>query len=163
MIANNDKDGGMQRRRKTTLGMLVVLGAMWAMPLQASDSVKEVEAVMRGLQTDWNAGDMTAYMAAYVENADLRLLSSAGILKGWNTVNTLFREQFPDEPRMGDFTMDDLEVRMLTDNVAVASGNFEHVFADHTIRGSFSHVLRRQKDGRWLIELEHVSRTNNRD
>ena len=163
MIANYDKDGGMQRRIKMTLEMLVVLGAMWAVPLQASDSEKEVEAVMRGLQTDWNVGDMTAYLAAYAENADLRLLSSAGILKGWDTVNTLFREQFPDEPRMGDFTMDAVEVRLLNDDVAVASGSFEHVFEDHAIRGLFSHVLRRQKDGRWLIELEHVSRTNNRD
>ena len=146
-----------------TLGILVALIAVCAVPAQAGSSEEEVEAVMRGLQSDWNAGDMSAYLSAYAEGADLRLLSSAGILKGWDTVNTLFREQFPDEPRMGDFTMDAVEVRLLTDDIAVASGNFEHVFAEHTIRGLFSHVLRRQKDGRWLIELEHVSRTDDRD
>lgn len=137
--------------------MSAALVALTAMPVQAGSGEDEVEAVMQALQADWNAGDMTAYLAAYVENADLRLLSSAGILKGWDTVNTLFREQFPDEPRMGDFTMDALEIRLLSDDVAVASGEFEHVFAEHTISGLFSHVLRRQKDGRWRIELEHVS------
>ena len=60
---------------------------------------------------------------------------------------------------MGDFTVDSLEVRLLTDDVAVASGAFEHVFAELTVRGSFSHVLKKQDDGRWLIEHEHTSRT----
>ena len=149
----------MQNRRTMILGMFAALIAAAAIPVQAGDSEGEVEAVMRNLVSDWNAGDMTAYLAAYVESADLRLLSSAGIVKGWDTVNTLFREQFPDEPRMGDFTMDAVEVRLLTDDVAVASGKFEHVFAEQTIQGSFSHVLRRLEDGSWLIELEHVSRT----
>jgi len=141
------------------LGVIAALIAT-AVPAQAGSSEGEVEAVMRNLVQDWNAGDMAAYLAAYAESADLRLLSSAGILKGWDTVNALFREQFPDEPRMGDFTMDAVEVRLLTDDVALTSGKFEHVFAEQTIQGSFSHVLRRQEDGSWLIELEHVSRTD---
>jgi uncharacterized protein (TIGR02246 family) len=143
----------------TTIAAWATLMALATLPARAGGSEEEVEAVIQRLSADWNAADMTAYMAAYVESDDLRLLSSAGIYKGWDTVNTTFREQFPDEERMGDFTTDAVEVRLLSDDVALASGAFEHVFAKLTIRGSFSHVLRRQDDGRWLIELEHVSRT----
>ena len=88
-----------------------------------------------------------------------KVISSAGIYRGWSTADTIFREQFPDETAMGDFHVDGLEVRLLTDDVALASGSFEHGFTDASIQGSFSHVLRRQAEGRWLIELEHVSRT----
>lgn len=153
----------MQQKKTAILGMFVALIALVPIHVQAGSSEDEIEAVMHALQRDWNAGDMTAYLAAYAEHAELRLLSGAGILNGWDTVNTLFREQYPDEPRMGDFTMDAVEVRLLTDDVAVASGIFEHVFAEETVRGLFSHVLRRQSDGRWLIELEHVSRSNRAD
>ena len=138
---------------------LIMCATLITLPAQAAGGEEEVEAIVRGLATDWNAGNMTAYLAAYVQNDDLRLLSSAGTYRGWNTVDTLFREQFPDEPRMGDFTIDGLEVRRLTDEVVLASGAFEHVFATLTVRGLFSHVFRRQDDGRWLIEFEHVSRT----
>ena len=149
----------MEPMKKTISGVLVTLIGLLALPGHAGSSEDEVAAVIRGLQTDWNGGDMTAYLQAYVQSDELRLLSSAGIYKGWDAVNTTFREQFPDEPRMGDFTVDGLEVRLLTDDIAFASGSFEHVFTELTVRGSFSHVLKRQEDGRWLIELEHVSRT----
>lgn len=154
------------KRTKTTmfgiyaaLAAAVALVALAALPAQAASSEEQVEAVVRDLQTDWNDADMTAYLAAYVQNDDLRLLSHAGIYKGWDTVNTLFREHFPDERRMGKFTIDALEIRLLTEDVALANGEFEHVFEDQTVRGSFSHVLKKQDDGGWRIEHEHVSRT----
>lgn len=149
----------MKRIKLLVLLLFAALTAATSMPTMADSAEEDVRVVIEALQTDWNGGDMTAYLAAYVQNDDMRMLSSAGIYEGWNTVNSIFREHFPDEPRMGDFTVDSLEVRLLTDDVAVASGAFEHVFAELTVRGSFSHVLKKQEDGRWLIEHEHTSRT----
>ena len=149
----------MKRIKLLVLLPFAALTAATSMPTMADSGEEDVRLVIDALQTDWNGGDMTAYLAAYVQNDEMRMLSSAGIYDGWNTVNSIFREQFPDEPRMGDFTVDSLEVRLLTDDVAVASGAFEHVFAELTVRGSFSHVLKKQDDGRWLIEHEHTSRT----
>jgi ketosteroid isomerase-like protein len=119
----------------------------------------EIETVLRGLEVDWNAGDISAYLAAYARNEDLRMLSTAGIIEGWEELDAEYRKHFPDELRMGDFKIISLDVRLLTEDVAIASGTFEHVFVNETIRGPFSHVLRRQPDGSWRIELEHVSRS----
>ncbi len=144
---------------KLQLLLPVVALLLAVMPAQANESEAEVRAVIDALQSDWNGGDMSAYLAAYAQQDETRMLSSAGIYAGWETINELFRQQFPDEPRMGDFTIDDVAVRLLADDVAVVSGLFEHVFTEMTVRGAFSQVLRRQEDGRWLIEHEHTSRS----
>ena len=149
----------MTQTRIFPLGLLIAVLLLAAGPAMSDSDETDIEAVLRGLEVDWNAGDMSAYLAAYVRNEDLRMLSSAGIIEGWEELDAEFRKHFPDEPRMGDFKMMSLDVRMLTEDVAIASGTFEHVFAKETIRGPFSHVLKRQPDGRWRIELEHVSRT----
>ena len=144
--------------RCVCIALVLSIGTM-APDARAGGAVDDIRLLIGQLQEDWNAGDMQGYMAAYANSDDLRLLSSAGIYKGWQTVDSTFRAQFPDEAAMGDFFVDGLDIRVLTNDVALASGSFRHVFDSLTIEGSFSHVLRRHDDGRWLIELEHVSRT----
>lgn len=144
-------------------GRIASLGVLFTalvalMPAWAGTEADAVETVVRGLQTDWNRADMSAYLAAYRQDEDLRLVFGGGSLKGWDSVNSVFREEYPDEDRMGKFTIDALEVRLLSPEVAIANGTFEHVFPHQTVRGAFSHVLQKHGDGRWVIEHEHVSR-----
>lgn len=127
-------------------------------PANAASDEGAVESVIRGLQTDWNAADMTAYLDAYGKGDDMRLVYGQTWLAGWEAVNRVFRENWPDERRMGKFTVDKMEVRLLTDEVAIVTGAFEHVFPHETIRGAFTHVLQKTSDGHWEIQHEHTSR-----
>ncbi len=144
---------GMRNGRRA----LTVL-ALLATAALAGPPENDVEAVIRGLQTDWNAADMSAYLDAYRRDDQLRLVFGKTSLTGWDTVNRVFREQYPDETRMGKFTIESLAVRLLGEDTAIASGAFEHIFPHETIRGAFTHVLTRDADGTWKIEHEHTSR-----
>ncbi len=137
---------------------ILALGCAFAGPAHGGPEEDAVEAVIRGLQSDWNAADMTAYLDAYGKGDDMRLVYGKTWLAGWDAVNRMFREAWPDERRMGKFTIDAMEVRLLTDEVAVVTGSFEHIFPHETIRGAFTHVLEKTADGSWEIEHEHTSR-----
>lgn len=137
---------------------VLALACAFAGPAHGGADEDAVEAVIRGLQSDWNAADMTAYLDAYGKGDDMRLVYGKTWLAGWDAVNRMFREAWPDERRMGKFTIDEMEVRLLTDDVAVATGRFEHIFPHETIRGAFTHVLEKTADGAWEIEHEHTSR-----
>lgn len=149
----------MNLDRSCLIAALLLAGLPWAVATAHADSDEAaVEAVIRALQTDWNAADMSAYLDAYRRDEELRLVYGKGWLSGWDAVDSVFREQYSDEHRMGKFTIDAMEVRLLTDEVAVVTGSFEHVFPHETIRGAFTHVLQRTPAGRWEIQHEHTSR-----
>jgi len=149
----------MPDHRSTSLtATILVLACAIAGPAHGGTEEDAVEAVIRGLQSDWNAADMTAYLDAYGKSDDMRLVYGNSWLAGWDAVNRVFRDQYSDEHRMGKFTIDAMEVRLLTEDVAVATGSFEHVFPHETVRGAFTHVLEKTPDGSWEIEHEHTSR-----
>jgi hypothetical protein len=70
----------------------------------------------------------------------------------------LFRSSYPDPVRMGQFSIDRIDVLFIREDAAVAYGNFTHVFPTETIKGGFSHVLSLTEEGRWLIRHERTSR-----
>lgn len=119
---------------------------------------RAAEAVVRSLQEHWNRGDMDAYLARYEAAETLRLTFGNTIVEGWDALNTLFRASYPDPERMGRFTIDRLDTRVIDGDTAIAYGNFTHVFPHETVKGGFSHVLRRSESGDWVIVHERTSR-----
>ena len=69
----------MKRIKLLVLLPFAALTAATSMPTMADSGEEDVRLVIDALQTDWNGGDMTAYLAAYVQNDEMRMLSSAGI------------------------------------------------------------------------------------
>jgi len=115
-------------------------------------------AVIRSLQEHWNRGDMSAYLALYESSDTLRLTFGNTIVEGWDALDELFRTSYPDPVRMGRFTIDRLDTRLIDSDTAIAHGNFTHVFPHETVKGGFSHVLHRSDAGDWVIVHERTSR-----
>lgn len=118
---------------------------------------KAVRDVILGLEQSWNAADMDAYLSAYRQDESMSLTYGNSIVQGWDALATLFRTSYPDEARMGKFTIHSLEVTFIEQHAAIVYGNFTHVFIDETIMGGFSHVLVREGE-RWKIQHERTSR-----
>jgi limonene-1,2-epoxide hydrolase len=123
-----------------------------------AEAENEIRTLTENLQTDWNGGDMSAYLDAYWNDEELSLLFGGRAVRGWQALSDLFRSSWTSEEEMGDFTVNEIVVRLHGTNIAIASGSFEHQFISEKIAGSFSHVWRRFEDGNWLIVHEHTSR-----
>lgn len=118
----------------------------------------EIMALIEKLQTDWNGGEMSAYLDAYWNSEELSLLFGDRAVRGWQALSELFTGSWTTEEQMGDFKTNAVTVRFPRPDVAIASGGFEHQFPDQKIVGAFTHIWRRSDDGRWLIVHEHTSR-----
>lgn len=112
------------------------------------------------LQTDWNGGDMDAYLDTYWKSAEMSLMFGNKSVRGWQALAELFRSSWATEEAMGDFTASDIVISLLSSDTVIASGAFTHVFPDETIEGSFTHVWKQFEDGQWRIAHEHTSRKN---
>ena len=141
-----------------TLFSVILVSLVHLSPAWAEDSEAEVKAVIAGLESTWNNADMDGYLAAYRRDASMSLTYGNSVVQGWDALNTLFRTSYPDEARMGKFSIDSIAVTLMGDDAAVAYGNFTHVFTDETIVGGYTHVLMRDTDGRWIIQHERTSR-----
>jgi len=142
--------------QRLLLACLVTLGCTQA---HAQDNPEaDVATAILTLEISWNSGDMAAYLAQYQQDDTLSLTFGNTVVKGWEALDTLFRASYPDPIAMGRFTLDHVDVRMLTDETAIAYGNFTHVFPHETVKGGFSHVLTRNDQGQWIIQHERTSR-----
>jgi uncharacterized protein (TIGR02246 family) len=138
------------------LACLLALGCTQALAQDIAEG--DVATAILALELSWNSGDMAAYLAQYQQDDTLSLTFGNTVVQGWKALDTLFRESYPDPVRMGRFTIDRVDVRMLSDDIAVAYGNFTHVFPHETVKGGFSHVLTRNAQGAWIIQHERTSR-----
>lgn len=125
---------------------------------RAAQTEQAIRDLTDGLQSDWNAGDMEAYLATYWKSDDLSVMFGNQSVRGWNAMAEMFRGAWSTEEAMGDFTARDVAVRQIGPDTVIASGQFTHVFPAETIDGSFTHVWKQQADGQWLIAHEHTSR-----
>ncbi len=131
-----------------------------AIAAKAAKTKETIQQLTQKLQTDWNSGDMEAYLAAYWNSDEMSLLFGDQSVRGWNSLAAMFRGAWTTEEAMGNFQTKDVEIRQISADTAIASGQFTHVFPTETIEGSFSHVWKQFEDGRWLIVHEHTSRKN---
>jgi limonene-1,2-epoxide hydrolase len=127
-------------------------------PDSGIDESKLLQALVDKLQTDWNSGDMQAYLDAYADSEDLDLIFGNRIVHGKAAMAALFTGTWTDEEKMGDFRASDVSVKLLAPGTAVVNGQFAHQFPDELVSGAFSHILQKDSHGEWRIVHEHTSR-----
>lgn len=127
---------------------------------KAAKTDETIRQLTDKLRTDWNSGNMDAYLDAYWKSEQMSLMFGNQAVRGWQALADLFRGNWSTEPAMGDFSVSNVVVIPLSPDTVISSGAFTHVFPTETVEGSFSHVWKLQADGRWLIAHEHTSRKN---
>lgn len=124
----------------------------------ASSIESEILALTHQLSTDWNAGDMAAYLDAYSEDAEVSLLFRNRVVASKQELTDMFTSTWTTEEAMGDFETDQVGVRQIAPGTAIARGLFEHRFPNETVRGAFTHVWQKTNAGSWKIIHDHTSR-----
>jgi limonene-1,2-epoxide hydrolase len=129
-----------------------------ALAAKAAGTEETIRQLTAKLQTDWNAGDMEAYLDAYWKSEQMSLMFGNQAVRGWQALADLFRGSWTTEEAMGDFSASNIVVVPISSDTVISSGAFTHVFPDETADGSFTHVWKQLEDGQWRIAHEHTSR-----
>lgn len=139
-----------------------MLAAVFALPAIAQSEQQkaqieiEVLAVMTQQTVAWNRGDITGYMRGYWNSDKLVFASGDQITRGWQPTLERYKKTYDTKAKMGELIFSDVEVNVLTRDVAVVLGSWSLTRQKDNPKGKFTVIFRRMKEG-WRIIHDHTS------
>jgi ketosteroid isomerase-like protein len=113
-----------------------------------------VLATLNAQVAAWNEGNLDAFMNIYWKSDDLKFISGVKMTKGWTSTLKRYREEYADDNGLGRLSVDKTDVEMVTDDVAIVTGRFNHNKDGVNTGGAFSLVWKRI-NGQWRIVHDH--------
>jgi ketosteroid isomerase-like protein len=135
---------------------ILMAGLVCAAPEQASNSVPEIQYVLKAQQDAWNRGDIDAFMNGYAQSASTVFVSEDKITRGWETVRERYRVKYSDRAKMGTLSFSEIEVTMLSPDAAFVLGRWRLKRANDEPHGRFTLIFKRLPEG-WRIVHDHTS------
>jgi len=150
--------------KKLALGAAVVLFAalVWILvpaPRRKPDlGQADIFLLLNTQQSDWNNGDIRAFMNGYWNSPDLTFAGSSGFTQGWEPVLLRYQKTYADKAAMGTLQFSDLNIQMLGPDAAFVRGKWHLQRQAGDIGGIFTLVLRRFPEG-WRIIHDHTTQS----
>ena len=119
----------------------------------AADTIR---ATLDAQAAAWNEGNLDAFMETYWKDASLKFVSGQTISTGWSDTLKRYRKRYSDGSGLGRLGFKDMDVELVTDDVAIVTGRFNLVRNDQLSDGLFSLVMR-QEAGVWRIVHDHTT------
>ena len=150
--------------RITALAVLfvaLVSGALRTPNLSAASEEREsdraaITKILATQQSNWNQGNVDAFLEGYWRSPDLTFSGSGGIARGWDGVLARYKTNYPDRAAMGQLDFSGLEFHFLGNDAALVLGHWHLARARGDIGGVFSLVWQRFPEG-WRIIHDHTS------
>jgi len=151
---------GSHACRRRVAGLLAVVALLPLVGCQGPGvgREREVRAVIERQASDWNRGDIPAFMEGYWQSTELSMFSGGVARYGWMALLQHYQTHYPNKASMGTLTFDQLQVRPLGEQAALVLGRWKVSRTDGPIEGNFTLVFQRI-DGRWVIVHDHTSVT----
>ncbi len=122
---------------------------------QNSD-VKAIQSILDNQTKFWNKGDLTNFMAGYLQSDSLVFIGKAGPTYGYANTLANYKKSYPDTSHMGKLHFDIVSIKPLNTDHYFVIGKW---YLDRTVgnvNGIFTLILRKTKDG-WKIIADHSS------
>jgi beta-aspartyl-peptidase (threonine type) len=139
---------------------LVLAGVLAPRAEPREDPSRSREAVRLLLDDQvkaWNNGDLAGFLSGYWRSDDLTFYSGKDINRGWEATRTRYQKRYQAEGKeMGRLTFRDLDIEVLTPEVAWVRGRWQVVTSKETLGGLFTLLVKKLPEG-WRIVHDHTS------
>jgi ketosteroid isomerase-like protein len=122
----------------------------------AAEIEAAVRAVLDAQVAAWNRGDVRGFMDGYSRRDTLIMISDGTLRRGWQETLYAYMRNYPDQASMGTLSFEDVRVRPLTPDYALAYGIWRLRRAEDEPMGLFSLLFRETAEG-WKIIHDHTS------
>ena len=123
---------------------------------EESKDYREIEKILFQQETDWNAGDIDAFMNAYWNSEELQFGGANGITKGWQQTLDNYKRRYPDKATMGKLTFQIKDMTRHSKKVISLTGSWQLEREKDNPGGHFLLIWRKIK-GEWKIAVDHTS------
>lgn len=118
----------------------------------ASRQQLDVVKIILAQQNAWNKGDLDAYLSHYKDAPDTQAVL-ANLVRGIDNIRSAYKQNFPSKDSMGAIEDTDIEVKVLGDNYALATGKY-HLNrpkkSGGAVEGTFMELFEKTQAG-WQI------------
>ena len=117
---------------------------------------QEISKVISDQQNAWNKGDIEGYMQGYIKSDSLRFASGGNVSYGWQITLDRYQKGYPDKATMGKLIFSDIDIELLSPEVAIVFGKWELERENDNPWGLFTLVFKKTDEG-WRIGHDHTS------
>ena len=135
---------------------LMLLLTARAMAQSGADR-KVILATLDRQTTDWNAGNIDAFMHGYWESDSLMFVGKNGVTYGYENTYQGYLKRYPDRATMGTLKFDILNVSFPGKGVAFVVGKWHLTRPEAGDVGGHYTLLWRKIKGKWTIVCDHTS------
>jgi len=124
-----------------------------------AQKVNDRQAILNLLEkqrSDWNKGDVEAFMQGYWKSDSLLFVGKSGPTYGWQKTLDNYKKGYPDKAAMGLLTFGIKKVDLLTKDTAFVLGSWNVKQEKDELKGFFT-LLLRKIDGVWKVVVDHSS------
>jgi ketosteroid isomerase-like protein len=123
-----------------------------------NDPQTTIRQLLATQQSDWNHGEVRAFMAGYWNSPDLTFAGSQGFTRGWQPVLERYEKTYAGKEAMGTLDFSELEIRPLGPDAALVLGRWHLKRQAGDVGGIFTLVLREFPEG-WRIIHDHTTQS----
>ncbi len=142
------------KKARLTLLLLMITTTLWA---QSNTDRQTILATLDRQTSDWNNGNIKAFMQGYWESDSLMFVGKNGVTYGYENTYQGYLKRYPDRATMGTLKFDILHLSFPGKNVAFIVGKWHLVRPEAGDVGGHYTLLWRKINGKWLIVCDHTS------
>jgi ketosteroid isomerase-like protein len=120
-------------------------------------AAREICAMMARSATEWNRGDLDAFMSDYMPGEGTTYIGRNGVLRGPEAIRAVYAPRFAPGGVRDSLSFENLEVDLVAPNVANAIAYYVLSRGDSTVARGPTSLLMRRVEGRWRIVHDHSS------
>lgn len=125
-------------------------------PVNIPNEFNEIRKILAQQETDWNNGDIDAYMKGYWQSDSLKFITKKGITRGWFYTIEKYKKTYTGKSLMGTLKFDILSLEYYCGQRIMLIGKWTLTTDKETITGYFS-LLWQKIDDNWVIIIDHTS------
>lgn len=123
---------------------------------QKQGDLTQINEVLEHQVRSWNDGDLDGYMEGYWKDEKLIFTGGKRLNKGWANTLERYKRSYSSEEEMGILSFNELEVELLSEEFAFATGEWRLIRVSDTLQGRFTLVWRKLNE-KWCIIADHSS------
>lgn len=112
--------------------------------------------VMNDAQTDWNKGDVDAFMRGYWKSDSVMFIGKSAPLYGWQNMLNRYKKAYPNKAAMGKLTFGIIKLNVFDKENAFMLGSW-HLDRKAGALGGYFTLWFRKINGQWKIVCDHTS------
>lgn len=122
----------------------------------SAKTIAAIRTVISAQREAWNRGDIEGYMDGYDRSPEIVFVSGDRVTRGWQNTLDRYKKSYDSREKMGTLTFSDLEITVLSKDVAVVLGRWHLRRSQDEPHGRFTLLFRKTKAG-WRIVHDHTS------